>query len=67
MLSKPESFLAAGDQFNLAKSTSHQVFCNIINIITNLRHDYIVWPNANERHRISETLQAKSGKVLFNS
>ncbi|KAJ8969118.1 hypothetical protein NQ317_003996 [Molorchus minor] len=30
VLSKPESFLSAGDRFNIAKSTAHQIFFNTI-------------------------------------
>lgn len=62
MLSKQESFTAAGDRFNIAKSTGHQIFFNAISLIANLRHELIIWPNENERQRISRVLQTKSGR-----
>ncbi|KAK4880033.1 hypothetical protein RN001_008179 [Aquatica leii] len=59
-LSKPDSFIAAGYRFNLAKSTSHNIFFEIVTLIANLRHS-IFCPNQNERERISRTLENKSG------
>jgi len=41
ILAKSESFLAAGDRFCLAKSTGHQVFKNMTNILTQLMPQYI--------------------------
>uniref|UniRef100_A0A6P7GV57 Nuclease HARBI1 n=1 Tax=Diabrotica virgifera virgifera TaxID=50390 RepID=A0A6P7GV57_DIAVI len=61
MLSKPESFIAAGDRFNLAKSTSHEVFVSVVNLLVSVRMEYIQWPDHDERQRISRTLKAKSG------
>ncbi|KAK9688473.1 DDE superfamily endonuclease [Popillia japonica] len=45
VLAKPESFLAAGDRFGLAKSTAHVVFKEIIGVLVALIPHYIVWPN----------------------
>uniref|UniRef100_A0A6P7GUG0 Nuclease HARBI1 n=1 Tax=Diabrotica virgifera virgifera TaxID=50390 RepID=A0A6P7GUG0_DIAVI len=61
MLSKPGSFIAAGDRFDLAKSTSHEVFISIVNLLVSVRMEYIQWPDYDERQRISRTLKAKSG------
>lgn len=65
MLSKPESFISAGDPFNLAKSSSHKIFMNVINVISNLRHEFIIWPNEEERLRISRVLHERSGKTMY--
>lgn len=65
MLSKQESFLAAGDRFNLAKSTSHQIFFTVVNLIANLTNEFIIWPDDQERQRISSVLQARSGKTVM--
>lgn len=62
MLAKPETFVAAGDRFDLAAGTGHTVFFEMINRICQLRHDVIVWPNENERERISRELKNKSSK-----
>lgn len=62
ILAKPESFVAAGDRFNLAAGTGHTIFFEIINKICQLRHDVIVWPNQNERERISRELRNKSSR-----
>lgn len=43
MLSKPESFLAAGDRFSLAKSTGHMIFKQIVQILINLLPQFITW------------------------
>lgn len=47
VLSKQESFLATGDRFNLAASTGHNIFRQIITAITSLLPQFVVWPNAN--------------------
>lgn len=44
ILAKPESFLAAGDRFGLARSTAHMVFTQIINIIVQIIPQFIRWP-----------------------
>lgn len=49
MLAKPESFLAAGDRFGLAKSTGNQIFKNITHILAQLMPQYIKWPTIAER------------------
>lgn len=50
ILAKPESFLAAGDRFDLPKSTAHCVFKEIITIIAGLLPNYITWPNRQRCH-----------------
>lgn len=45
MLSKPESFLACGDRFGLSKSTLHKIFIEIVNILCEMAHEFITWPN----------------------
>lgn len=49
ILSKPESFLAAGDRFGLAKSSGHQIFKNMTNILAQLMPQYVKWPTVAER------------------
>lgn len=44
MISKPESFLAAGDRFNLSKSSAHKIFYETSNLILPLMRQYIRWP-----------------------
>lgn len=65
VLSKQESFLAVGDRFDMAKSTAHNVFCEVISLINNLRNDVIQWPNENEQLEISRRFENRSGKFLF--
>lgn len=43
-ISKPESFLAAGDRFGLVRSSAHNVFTEIITALHNLIEEYIRWP-----------------------
>lgn len=45
ILSKPESFLAAGDRFGLAKSSAYEAFKEIIDFICQMLHQYIRWSN----------------------
>lgn len=44
MLSKPESFLAGGDRFNLSKSSAHEIFYTIVDLLLRLMPQYIRWP-----------------------
>lgn len=44
-LAKPESFPAVSDRFGLAKSTSHGIFSNIVQILAQLMPQYVRWPN----------------------
>lgn len=50
ILAKPESFLAAGDRFELPKSTDHYIFKEIITIVAGLLPNYITWPNRRRCH-----------------
>lgn len=43
-LAKPESFLAVGDRFGLAKSSGHAVFKQIVTVLADLLPMYIYWP-----------------------
>ncbi|KAK9720227.1 hypothetical protein QE152_g22186 [Popillia japonica] len=45
ILAIPESFLAAGDRFGLAKSTAHNVFKEVVGVLVALIPQYIVWPD----------------------
>lgn len=45
ILAKPESFLAAGDRFGLAKSTAYYIFSEIVEILAGLLPDYVSWPD----------------------
>jgi len=49
-LAKPESFVAVSDRFDIAKSTGHQIFTNIIYALAQLMPIYIQWPNAVQCH-----------------
>ncbi|XP_023313229.1 uncharacterized protein LOC108907203 [Anoplophora glabripennis] len=44
VISKAESFLAAGDRFGIARSTAHNIFREIIEVLHHLRAHYIRWP-----------------------
>ncbi|CAL1678839.1 unnamed protein product [Lasius platythorax] len=46
ILAKPESYLAAGDRFNLAKSTAHGIVKEITNVLANILPNYVNWPDA---------------------
>lgn len=49
VLAKPESFLSVGDRFGLSKNTGHQIFKNVVNILTQLMPQYVTWPNEAQR------------------
>lgn len=59
---KPESIVAAGDRFDLAAGTGNTIFFELIDLICQLRHGTIMWPNQDERNRISTTFKNKSSK-----
>ena len=54
MLAKPESFLSVGDRFGIAKSTGHQIFSEITEILANLMPEYITWPTPETYNTISD-------------
>lgn len=62
-LAKPESFLAAGDRFGLAKSSGHTTFLECVTAINNLRNQLIAWPLPAERERTATVVEAASGKL----
>lgn len=45
ILAKQESYLAAGDRFNLAKSTAHGILKEIVTVLIQLMPYYITWPD----------------------
>jgi len=45
ILSRPVTFLAAGDRFNIPTSSAHNIFKEIIGILADLMPQYIQWPN----------------------
>ncbi|KAB0801858.1 hypothetical protein PPYR_04044 [Photinus pyralis] len=45
VFAKPESFLAAGDRFGLARSTAHGIFKDVVAVFVELLNRYITWPN----------------------
>lgn len=55
ILAKQESYLAAGDRFNISKSTGHGVLKEIVSILVELMPNYIIWPNR-EKCNISSTV-----------
>lgn len=62
ILAKPESFVAAGDRFNLAPGTGHMVFFEMVQQVAGLRFEIIVWPNENDREKTARTIYNKSSK-----
>lgn len=54
MLSKPETFLAAGDRFDFSKSTAHRVFYEIVNLLAEMIDDHVVWPTPSQQQKISD-------------
>ncbi|XP_011859380.1 PREDICTED: putative nuclease HARBI1 [Vollenhovia emeryi] len=63
ILAKPESYLAAGDRFNLAKSTAHSVVKEITNVLVNILPNYVRWPDVFKRrsHGIPNVVGAIDG------
>ncbi|KAB0790770.1 hypothetical protein PPYR_15480 [Photinus pyralis] len=60
ILAKPETFLAAGDRFGLARSTAHGVFKEIIFLILEMMPQFITWPQNNE-HTINVFYERSGG------
>lgn len=46
ILAKQESYLTAGDRFNLAKSTAHGIVKEITNVLIDMLPNYVRWPDA---------------------
>ncbi|KAJ8937775.1 hypothetical protein NQ318_013962 [Aromia moschata] len=53
VLAKQESFLSVGDRFNFSKSTGHRAFMFFTRLTAGQVNNIIVWPNQQERQRIS--------------
>lgn len=45
ILSKPESFLACGDRFGIARSTAYYIFEEIVLALTEMIPQQIAWPD----------------------
>ncbi|KAK5650044.1 hypothetical protein RI129_001073 [Pyrocoelia pectoralis] len=58
VLAKPESFLAAGDRFGLARSSAHGIFKEVVAVLVGLMNQYIRWPN---NHDTAIGVRIKSG------
>ncbi|XP_039299353.1 uncharacterized protein LOC111051664 isoform X2 [Nilaparvata lugens] len=54
MLSKPETFLAAGDRYNFSQSTAHRTFYEIVDVIAAAVDDHIKWPTPLQLQKSSE-------------
>ncbi|KAJ8937743.1 hypothetical protein NQ318_009153 [Aromia moschata] len=61
VLAKQESFLSVGDIFNFSKSTGHRAFMFFTRLIAGQVNNIIVWPNQQERQRISRVCEETSG------
>lgn len=48
ILAKEESFIATSDRFGVPKSSGHQIFKDVVNVLSDLMPQYIKWPNAND-------------------
>jgi len=48
VLAKQENFLATSDRFGLPKSSGHQIFKSITNILSDLMPQYVKWSNADD-------------------
>ncbi|KYN19764.1 hypothetical protein ALC57_07917 [Trachymyrmex cornetzi] len=64
ILAKQESYLAAGDRFNLAKSTAHGIVKEITNILVDLLPNYVRWPDARMYEIISTVFKRRSHGIL---
>ncbi|XP_018307726.1 putative nuclease HARBI1 [Mycetomoellerius zeteki] len=60
ILAKQESYLSAGDRFNLAKSTAHGIVKEITNILVDLLPNYVRWPDAGMCEIISMVFKRRS-------
>lgn len=50
-ISKPESFLAVGDRFDLGKSTAHGIFKSVMTALAGLLIQYVRFPNEDQFQR----------------
>ncbi|XP_066581906.1 putative nuclease HARBI1 [Prorops nasuta] len=53
LISKQESFLAVGDRFNIAPSSGHNIFKEIVAVLVDLMPQFIKWPDSNRRKILS--------------
>ncbi|XP_024874056.1 protein ANTAGONIST OF LIKE HETEROCHROMATIN PROTEIN 1-like [Temnothorax curvispinosus] len=60
LLSKPESFLAVGDRFDIPTSTGYGIFKSIISTLAELMPQYVQWPNAAQQAISSQIFEERS-------
>ncbi|XP_050497556.1 putative nuclease HARBI1 [Diabrotica virgifera virgifera] len=60
VISKPESFLAAGDRFGLAKSSAHKIFYQIVDELGQITNQYIRWPNMQKIQQTANVFELRS-------
>ena len=67
ILAKQESYLAAGDRFNLAKSSGHGIVKEITNVLVNILPNYVRWPDARrcEVSSMVSCLHTYTNKIIF--
>ncbi|XP_072760759.1 uncharacterized protein [Anoplolepis gracilipes] len=65
LLSKPESFLAVGDRFDIPTSTGHGIFKSIICALAELMPQYVQWPDA-ARQAISSQVFTERSRGIQN-
>ncbi|XP_050517687.1 putative nuclease HARBI1 [Diabrotica virgifera virgifera] len=60
VIGKPESFLAAGDRFGLAKSSAHKIFYQIVDELGQITNQYIRWPNMQKIQQTANVFELRS-------
>ncbi|KAF2883684.1 hypothetical protein ILUMI_22499, partial [Ignelater luminosus] len=57
LISKQESFLAVSDRFGFSKGTGHYIFLKVLNAITQLKEQFIRWPDARQCNQIASGIE----------
>ncbi|XP_025161762.1 protein ALP1-like [Harpegnathos saltator] len=60
LLSRPVTFLAAGDRFNILISSAHHIFKEIVDVLVDLMPVYIQWPNHIYKNTYVDIFEQKS-------
>ncbi|XP_025157462.1 protein ALP1-like [Harpegnathos saltator] len=60
LLSRPVTFLAAGDRFNILTSSAHHIFKEIVDVLVDLMPVYIQWPNHIYKNTYVDIFEQKS-------
>lgn len=60
-LSNNEGFRQISDRFNVSLSTAHKSITRVMDFLLRLRNKYIVWPNKEEKSKISNYFETKKG------